>query len=50
MQHLTDMEAKKLEELKLFVAALQAKPELLHTPQLAFFKTSETKIITIKEK
>ena len=33
------MDPKKVSELKEFVGVLEAKPELLHLPQLAFFKT-----------
>ena len=29
---------QQLDELKSFVAVLKAKPDLLHTPELSFFK------------
>ena len=29
---------QQLDELKKFVAMLKAKPDLLHTPELSFFK------------
>ena len=32
------MEASKIKELKEFVKLVEAQPDLLHTPDLAFFK------------
>jgi hypothetical protein len=33
------MDAAKLEQLKAFVGMVDSKPEMLHMPQLAFFKS-----------